>query len=89
MTWIKESVPNVSDATYINLQNIISSARTSFATRQTELIDLNRKHKDLITTQPSSWFVGRRMLIEIPIITSSKTEKTFETKTDDEVNLFK
>lgn len=89
MTWIKESVPNVSDATFINLQNIISSARSSFAMRQTELLDLNRKHENLLQKWPSSMFVGSRQSIEIQIITSDKTESTFNTGKDNDTDIFK
>jgi len=88
MTWIKESVPNVDSKTYTNLQNIIASSRDSWTQRQKELIDYNREHDNLITMFPSSLFVGKRGKIEIKIVTSTKTETTFQTGKDDDVDMF-
>jgi len=87
--WIQEAVPNVSNSTYINLQNVISSARTAFATRQTELIDLNNQHNILIQNAPSSWFLKDKKSIDITIVTSTKTENVFSTGKDDDMNVFK
>lgn len=88
MTWIKEAVPNVDNKTFINLQNIITASRDSFTMRQKELIDMNREHDNLIMVFPGSIFVGSRGKIEIKVITSTKTEKVFDSGKDDDTKVF-
>jgi len=90
MSWITESVPNVSLDTFKNLQNIITGSRDAFTMRQTELLDLNREHEKLIRTIPSSIVCSMfgRNAIDITIVTSTKTEETFKTGKDDDVSVF-
>jgi len=85
---VREALPNIENKTFLNLQNIITASRDRFAGRQTQLIDLKRAHDDLLETVPSSWFVGDRGEIEIIVITSSETDKTFDTGRDDHVDVF-
>ena len=40
-------------------------------------------------TWPGSMFVGNRPEIEIAIVTSTKTEETFKTGKEDDVEVFK
>jgi len=90
MKWVQESCPNVDTSTFKNLQNIITGSRDAFTMRQTELLDLNREHEKLIRTIPSSIICSmfNRGPINVVIVTSSKTEKSFETGKDDDVNVF-
>lgn len=88
MQWLQESVPNVDLKTYQNLQNIIVGARDRFVMRQKELLDLKREHDTLLVKFPSSLFVGGRGKIDVTIVTSSKTEETFATGKEDDVNVF-
>ena len=91
MTWIKESAPTIDTTTFNNLQNIIVSSRDSFTFRQKELLDLKREHDILLRQFPSSFilsFFGRKS-IDVTIITSSKTEKSFVTGKDDDADVFK
>ena len=88
MNWIKEAVPNVDSKTFTNLQNIISSQRTSWTRNQTELIDLNREYNNLRTLMPSKWFLGGYPEIKITIVTSKKTKTTFVTGEDNDVDVF-
>lgn len=88
MKWLQESVPNVDTSTFKNLQNIITSSRDAWTMRQKELLDLKREHDNLLTKIPTCWFVGGRGKIEVTIVTSSKTEKSFETGKDDDVKVF-
>jgi hypothetical protein len=90
-TWVKESVPNVSDTTFENLMNIITASRDSWTQRQKELIDLSREHNNMLTTFPSGAvcsILGRQP-IDITIVTSTRTDKAFQTGKDDDVQLFK
>jgi hypothetical protein len=88
MTWVKESVPNVNSTTYQNLQNIIVSSRDSWTMRQKELIDYKREHDNLRMMFPGSLFLTGRPEIKIIIVTSSKTQETFKTGNDDNVDVF-
>ncbi len=88
MAWVHESVPNVDTSTFNNLMNIITGSRDAWTMRQKELIDLKREHDNIIDTFPSSIIVGSRGKIDIKIITSSKTEKVFEQRKDDDVDVF-
>jgi hypothetical protein len=86
-SWVKESVPNVDTKTFENLQNIIVSSRDSWTQRQKELLDQGRQHTDLLTKFPSSLILSGilgRQPIEITIVTSTATEKAFQTGKDDD-----
>ena len=86
---ITEAVPNVDTSTFNNLQNIITAARDSFARNQTELIDYKREHDILLDSPVSGWFLSGCQHLEITVVTSTRTAKTFETGKDDEVELRK
>jgi hypothetical protein len=87
--WVQESVPNVDNSTFKNLQNIIVSSRDSWTARQKEIINLKAEHDYLRLQWPSSMVVGGRPEVEITIITSGRTERTFGTGKDDDVDVFK
>jgi hypothetical protein len=88
MAWVHETVPNVDTSTFNNLMNVITGSRDAWTMRQKELIDLKRVHDNMIDTFPSSMIVGGRGKIDIKVITSSKTEKVFEERKDDDVKVF-
>jgi uncharacterized membrane-anchored protein YhcB (DUF1043 family) len=89
MRWVQESIPNINQQTFTNIQNIVISSRDSWTMRQKELLDYKREHDNLRTLFPSSIFVGGRPEIIVTIITSSKTENAFKTGKDEDVDLFK
>lgn len=88
--WIQESVPNVDTTTFNNLQNIITSSRDRWTQRQKELLDMSREHNNMLDTFPSGVILSMlgRGRIEITIVTSSRTEKAFESGTDDDTDVF-
>jgi hypothetical protein len=90
MKWVVEAVPNIAPMTdtYKTLMNTITATRNRWTMRQKELIDMAREHKKLLMQFPGNIFLMGRMPIEIKIVTSSKTEKSFETGTDDDVSVF-
>lgn len=88
--FIRESNPNFDQALFLDLSRSIESLRNEFANSQKRLIDIKREHDNLRTVFPGSLFLsfaGVREL-EITIVTSSKTEKVFQTGKEDDVNLF-
>lgn len=88
--WIHEAVPNVDTSTFNNLQNLIAASRDRWTMQQKELLDLNREHDNTITMFPSSLvcsLFGRKK-IDVTIVTSTRTEKAFETGVDDDISVF-
>jgi hypothetical protein len=88
MKFITESNPNFDIRLFEKVSNSIEAQRTIFKRDQDKLIDLKREHDNMLTTMPGSFFVGGRPPVEIKIVTSTKTEKTFETRKEDDVDVF-
>lgn len=87
-TMLTEAVPqNVDQSTFKELMNIVTSSRDSYTRNQTELLDMAREHKTLITTEPYSWVVGGRPEIVVKIVTSTKAQDAMESGVDDDINL--
>ena len=93
MSWIQESVPNVDTTTFNNLQNIIVGSRDGWTNRQKELVDLERERIQMFRVFPSNIYLsllGRNEGdVKIQLVTSSRTERSFDTGKDDDVNVFK
>lgn len=91
-TWIQESVPNVDKLgdTYVNLMNIITSSQDAFTFRQKELLGLNTTHNQMFrhVVEGAILRTAGRKETEVQIVTSTKTEQTFKTGKDDDVNVF-
>jgi hypothetical protein len=87
--WITESNPSFDQGLYQKLANAIESHRLSFTREQQKLIDLKREHDNVRMTIPGRWFVGGRPAVEIQVVTSTRTEKTFVTGKDDDTDVFK
>jgi len=88
MKFITEANPNFDIRLFEKVSNSIEGQRTAFMRDQQKLIDLKREHDNVLTTMPGSFFVGSRPPVEIKIVTSTKTEKTFETRKEDDVDVF-
>jgi hypothetical protein len=84
---VTESIPEVPETTWLNLQNIITSSRDKFAANQKMLLDIKREHDALRGKFPSSLIVGGRPELAAVIVTSTDTEKAFETGKDDDTDL--
>ena len=82
-------VPELDSSLYRKVQDVIESERTKFANAQKQLLDIEREHTKLRTTFPSNLFVGDVKPLESKLVTSTKTDKAFETGKDDETDLFK
>lgn len=89
MTWIKEAVPNADLSTYDKAMNIIVASRDGWTMRQKELVAIASQYNDALVRFPGNFFL--RMFgfkkIDPKVITSSRTEKAFETGKDDDVDL--
>jgi hypothetical protein len=89
MKWIKESNPQFDASLYKDLMASIEGERNGFFIEQEKLIDIDRQHKDLIMTFPSSIVVGNRPNLDYKIIKSLKTDDVYKTGQENDVDLFK
>ena len=88
MKWIKESNPEFDTSLYKKLMTAIEAQRTRFTNEQRRLLDLKREHDDILVKLPSSFFVGSRGEVDVNIVTSTKTTKTFDSGVEDDIDLF-
>lgn len=88
MKFIKEHNPEFDSSLFKKVMTSIEAQRVNFTREQSLLLDLQREHNNLLQTLPSSIFVGGRAPIEVKIVTSGKTNKSFETGEDNDVDLF-
>lgn len=88
MKWIQEQNPTFDTKLYDKLMTTITGQRKMFTANQEVLIDLQRQHSTMLKTFPNSVFIGSRPEIKITIITSTRTDETFKSGKDDDINLF-
>lgn len=85
--WIKEHNPEFPMDMYKDVADAIESNRAEFLRVQKRLIDIKREHDNLRVTFPSSLVVGGRPELDIQVVTSKKTTRTFETGEENEEDL--
>lgn len=90
MNWIQEQNPSFDMSLYKDLSMSIEAQRAEFANVQQKLIDIKREHDRLRLRIPSSIFLMIKGVkeLQMQLVTSSRTEKAFETGVDDDVSLF-
>lgn len=90
MAWIKETVPNYTGDIYVQVMNVVTGSRDGWTMRQNELVDVARQYNVNLAVFPKN--VLLRMFgfekIDPRVITSSRTEQSFKTGKDDDVDLF-
>ena len=84
MKFVTESNPTFDTRLYEKLANVIEAKRIKFTGIQKDLLDIDREHNDLITTFPGTLFLSGSPRFKLQIVTSSRTEKAFESGKDDE-----
>lgn len=89
LSFVRESNPTFSTALYEKLASQIEAMRSEFAREQTQLLDMQREHRNLIQQLPGAIFLVGRQPIEVKLVTSGRTERAFETGREDDVDLFK
>lgn len=85
--WIKEHNPEFPMDMYKDVSDAIESNRAEFLRVQKRLIDIKREHDNLLKKFPSSLIVGSRPALEIQVVTSKRTKRTFETGEENEEDL--
>ena len=86
MQWVTESNPNFDVRLFERLMESISVERNSYHQAQSRLTDMNRQHLFMISPNniPTYWFLRNTTPINVVIVTSSRTEKAYETGQDNE-----
>lgn len=89
MDWTKEAVPTFDSSIYKQINNVITGSRDDFTKNQEILIDLSRQHNVFIQKFPNNIFCSFMGIkeIEIKTVTSTVTEKTFESGEEEDIKL--
>jgi hypothetical protein len=87
MKWIVEHNPTFDTSLYAQLMDNIQSLRREFMDRQTLLIDKNREYEKFRQDPYTKFFIGEKPALKIVVITSTRTEKVFQSGKDDDVEL--
>lgn len=82
--FVHENNPTLDPTITTKVMDTCEVQRSKFQTAQKKLIDVANQHQNLITTFPGSFLVSNTTPIEIKIITSSGTQRVYETGIDDE-----
>ena len=79
--------PNFDASVFKKVMNTVESERKNFLNGQTKLLDIQREHENITTKFPGSLICSGRPPLKVVIVTSSKTQDTFESGKEDDVNL--
>ena len=79
---------DVSPGLFEKLMNSIEAQRAMFHQDQEQLLKIKQEHDNVRQKFPSSLFVGYRPALEAKIVTSTRTDQTFASGKDDDVNLY-
>lgn len=83
----QEANPALDTLIYKDIMSTIEGKRDQFKRSQDMQIALKNEHDNLLTTVPSSWFLGYHKRLELKLVTSDKTSKAFESGVDNDVKL--
>jgi len=79
--------PKFDSGLYKRLMVVIESNRKEFLNNQKKLVDIKREHDNVRTTFPGSLICGNRPELKITIVTSGRTQDTFESGREDDISL--
>jgi hypothetical protein len=90
--WLQEQNPALDQATYANIQNIISAGRNRFENAQTRFIDVKRLYENAIGNVWSGFWLGvagypKINLSEFVIISSGHAQQSFADGVDPGIQL--
>lgn len=90
--WLKEHNPQFDSSMYQKIQVVVEAGRNSFEANQKMLLDKKRTYETKIGQFPTNVVAGflgfpKIDLDEYDIVTSGTTQKAFETKQADEIQL--
>lgn len=93
--FIKEQNPTLDQTTFLKIQQDIEAFRNEFQSNQTALVSRKQAYETFLTATTSGRFYNsfagypRIDLTKFDIVTSDRTEKTFDTKRDEPLDLKK
>lgn len=79
--------PKLDSSLSKKLMTVIEGSRKEFLNNQKKLIDIKREHDNLRTTMPSKLIVGSVPELKITIVTSGRTQDTFESGKEDDISI--
>lgn len=90
--WLQEHNPNLDVSVYIQLQRAIEAGRSKFTASQTTLLDKKRVYErhlrySLGPLWAGLWGYPTIKLDQFDVVTSDRTDKAFDTKKDEEIEL--
>lgn len=90
--FIKEHNPTIDSKLYQQIQQVIEGGRLDFEANQKSLLDKKQAYETYIGVFPNTLFAGflgfpKIDLAKFDIVTSDRTEKTFETKKDEVIKI--
>ena len=85
MQWVTEQNPDFDTSLMSNLMSSIEAQRMTSRRVQTELLDIRREHTVFVQKFPNRLIVGGQCCLEAQIVTSGRTEQSFEMGRDDQV----
>lgn len=90
MNWVQENNPAIDLSIYNQILNIVTASRDGWTMRQKELVDISRQYNNNLAIFPRNLMLKLCgfQVVDPQIITSSRTEKAFESGKDDDVSLF-
>lgn len=86
--WIQEQNPNFSQDMYKQLMSTIEVQRSEFALNQKRAMSIYKELKNLKEQIPSTFYLSGKELPELVMVTSTKTQKNFDSGKEDDVELF-
>jgi hypothetical protein len=90
LAFIQRVNPQFDSSLYGQLMSSIEANRRDFEREQKMLIDIDREHDQMFDVFPSNIILGmfNREKTDIQVVTSTKTQETFENGVEDDVSLF-
>lgn len=90
LVFIQSVNPQFDQSSFTNLQTIIEANRRDFDREQRSLVEKNKQHKDFIQKFPNNIYAAifGRNVIDITLVTSARTEESFRTGQENDIDLF-
>lgn len=89
MKWVQESNPTFDFKLYDKLMDVIIDSRNEFFQEQKKLVSYAKQHKAFIGKWPNTMFFEPTDTVAYKIITSTNTEKVYQTGKEDDLEMFK
>lgn len=89
VSFLKQAKIDVDSSLHKTVMTSISAQRAEFHRSQQKILQLKMQHDNIISGTISRYILAGRLPIDVQIVTSEKTEESFETGQDNDVRLSK